>query len=83
MRHELLGVVLLIIAAFLTVVTCNGLAIFAMFFAGLVLCCCKHMGCHKHHDDGHCHSTDDHCDAHSMDHEEKQAAKKTLAKAKK
>lgn len=83
MRHELLGIILLVIAAFLTIVTCNGLAIFAMFFAGLALCCCKHIGCHKYHGEEHCHSVEDHCDEHfPLGNEDKQPVKKASTKAK-
>ncbi len=61
-RHELLGVLLLVLAAILTIVTGNGLGIFAMFIVGLGLCC---RGCFHHH----CCHTDLHCHAKDADGE--------------
>ena len=83
MRHELLGFILLVVAAFLTIVTCNGLGIFAMFLAGLVLCCCKHIGCHQHHNgEDHCHSAEEHCVEHLMEKDDKRPVKKAVSKPK-
>lgn len=83
MRHEILGLILLIIAAFLTIISFNGLGIFAMFLAGIVLCCCKHIGCHVHDGDAHCHSIEEHCVEHHMEHDEKLPVKKASSRAKK
>jgi hypothetical protein len=49
-RHELLGIILLVLATILTIVTGNGFGIFAMFIAGICLCCYKHICCHIGHD---------------------------------
>lgn len=53
-RHELLGLIFLIIATLLTIVSHSGCGIVAMFIVGLVLCCCKHWHpmCYSHE---HCH----------------------------
>ena len=58
-RHELLGIILLIVATFLTLVTFNSFGIVAMFFVGGLLCCYRHWCCHTHVDHTHCHSVDD------------------------
>ena len=81
LRHELLGVVLLVIATFLTIITCNGFGIAAMFVIGGMLCGCKHWCC-RCHKDMSCHSEEGH-GMMCMDKEEKQPAKKSVAKAKK
>ncbi len=83
-RHELVGLILLIIASFLTIVTCNGLGIIGMFLVGLVLCCHKHFCCpmHHHHHD-HCHTDEECCDAMHEEHTDKSQVKKSSAKAKK
>lgn len=44
-RFELIGVVLLILATLLTILTLNSVGIAAMFLVGLVLCCYKHFSC--------------------------------------
>ena len=72
-RHELFGLILLIIATVLTVFTAKGLGIAAMFIVGLVLYCHKFLGCHC------CHSSDDHPE--SCDTETKPLVK--VAKVKK
>ena len=80
-RHELLGVILLILATVLTVITCNSFGIVAMFFVGLVLCGHKYLCCHG----SHCHSNEA-CDASEGDkplHKaDKSQAKKSMMKAK-
>jgi hypothetical protein len=47
--YRILGIVLVVLAAILTIVTFSGLGILGMFLAGLMLCCHKHlsskMGC--------------------------------------
>jgi hypothetical protein len=63
-RHELLGLVLLVLATILTIVTASGPGIFAMFLVGLGLVCCKHWSHHCCHTDTHCH-TDEEC--HMLD----------------
>lgn len=58
--HELLGLILIVIATLLTLATMNGLGIFMMFFVGGLLCCYRHLSC-CHVDDNHdyhCHITD-------------------------
>ncbi|AHE67528.1 hypothetical protein [Legionella oakridgensis] len=45
-RFELLGLILLLIATILTILTANGIGIAAMFLVGLVLCAHKCL-CHK------------------------------------
>ena len=61
-RHELLGIVLLVLATILTLITGNGFGIFAMFIVGLGLCCHKCFS-HRHccHTDDHCHMDDEEC----------------------
>ncbi len=80
-RHQLLGLVFLVLAAFLTVITCNGLGILAMFFTGIVLLCHKHLFCHCPH--SHCHTHGEGEDAPFCDKEAAPAPKKAAAKAKK
>ena len=77
-RHELIGLILLVIATFLTVITCNSFGIVAMFVAGVVFCCYKHFCCCHHHN-GACHSSEEACSP--LD--EKKPVKKAVAKAKK
>lgn len=62
-RHELLGVVLVVLATILTLFTGNSLGIFGMFLVGLALFCRKgwHCNCPCHgqehaHSNDHCHS---------------------------
>ncbi|WP_133128169.1 hypothetical protein [Legionella nagasakiensis] len=45
-RFEILGLILLLIATILTILTANGIGIAAMFLVGLVLCAHKCL-CHK------------------------------------
>ncbi|MCX7117614.1 MAG: hypothetical protein NTW94_06895 [Legionellales bacterium] len=79
-RHELLGLILLIIATFLTIITCNTFGIIAMFLVGGVMCCYRQFCCHAHHHDNHCHSMD-HCG--DKDSTEGNEAKKPANKSKK
>ena len=81
-RHELLGLILLIIATLLTLATCNGLGIFAMFLVGGVLCCYKHLCCHVSHGDMHCNSADGD-GVVSLDKDDKHHVKKSMGKIKK
>lgn len=61
-RHELLGLILLIIATILTVVSYNGFGILAMFIVGAVLCCYKYWHfCHCHHTHDACSSDAEQC----------------------
>lgn len=74
-RHELLGLVLVVLATLLTIVTGNSLGIFAMFLVGAVLFCHKcwfrHCNC-PCHTDAHCGSLEDECGViHHMDKEPK------------
>ena len=41
--YRILGIVLLVLAVILTVITFSGLGILGMFLAGLMLCCHKHL----------------------------------------
>ena len=41
--YRVLGIILLVLAVVLTVVTFSGLGILGMFLAGLMLCCHKHI----------------------------------------
>lgn len=41
--YKILGVILLVLAVILTVITFSGLGILGMFLAGLMLCCHKHL----------------------------------------
>jgi hypothetical protein len=62
-RHELSGLILLVIATLLTVFTGSSLGIFAMFLVGLVLYCHKFWSCHRMGQEdcgssqGDCHSS--------------------------
>ncbi len=64
-RHELFGLILLIIASVLTVFTAKALGIAAMFLVGLVLYCHKFLGCHCCHSEAHCHAEDGTCEVES------------------
>jgi len=79
-RHELLGLILLIIATFLTIITCNSFGIVAMFLVGGALCYYKHLCCHAHHGDMHCRA-DSECSG--MDNVDKESVKKAVVKTKK
>ncbi|KTC65181.1 Uncharacterised protein (plasmid) [Legionella adelaidensis] len=48
-RYELVGIILLIIATFLTIITLSSLAIAAMFFVGMILCGHKYFSCNVCH----------------------------------
>ena len=83
-RHELLGIILLIIATFLTIVTGNGFGIIAIFLVGGVLCCYRHLCCcHAHHGDIHCHSVDEGAAVMSLEKNDKPKVKKSTGKTKK
>ena len=83
-RHELLGLILLIIASFLTILTCNSIGIAAMLLVGGLLCCYKHLSCHVPHGDGHCcHVNDDGSEMMALHKGVQQEAKKVVAKTKK
>ena len=83
-RHELLGLILLVIATFLTFVTGNGFGIVAMFLVGGVLCCYKHLACHNAHMDGHCcHVDEEGAVVHRLENDDKSPVKKNTVKAKK
>lgn len=43
--RSVIGLILLIIATLLTIVTFSGLGIFAMFLVGVILCCRHQWGC--------------------------------------
>jgi len=61
-RHELLGIILIILATILTIYTWSGIGIAVMFIVGALLCCYKCFSCHC----GHCcDSKDGH---HKMGH---------------
>lgn len=81
-RHELLGLVLIVIATLLTVTTNNSIGIAAMFLVGLGLCCGRHLSCHMGHSKDHCHSGDESCCTMPCENNDKEPAKKTT-KAKK
>lgn len=48
-RFELVGIILLILASFLTIITLSNLGIAAMFFVGMVLCGHKYFSCNVCH----------------------------------
>ena len=77
-RHELVGLILLVLATILTILTCNSFGIVAMFLVGLVLCCYKHLCCHSH---AHCHMSEE-CEATPMEKEDKLQVKKSATKTK-
>ena len=83
-RHGVVGLILLVIATLLTIATHNGIAIAAMFVAGIGLCCHKHWMCHcghhHHHEHDDCCISDESCEIKSSD-EKKQAPAKKVAKA--
>ena len=55
-RKELIGLILIIIATFITLITWNGFGIVAMFFVGLALFSHRHFFCHCK--TGHCESSE-------------------------
>ena len=73
-RHELIGIILLILATILTLATCNSMGIFAMFLVGVVLFChkCWFWHCHM---DSHCHSSEDECGVENIEKEPKMVKK--------
>lgn len=83
LRHELLGLILLIIATFLTIATANSFGIIAMFIVGGVLCCHRHFSCCSPHGGSHCHPADECLDTTALDKEDKQHVKKAMGKTKK
>jgi len=82
-RHELLGIVLLVIAALLTIITFNSFGIVAMFLVGGVLCCYRHV-CHISHGNAHCISEEMDLDVMPLEKSQnKPVVKKTTVKVKK
>ena len=53
-RHEVFGIILLVIATILTIASQNSFGIIAMFLAGLVLCCYKRIPFHICNTHCHC-----------------------------
>ncbi len=45
---KIVGMVLLVIATILTIITYNGMGIFGLFIVGLVFCCHDHLSCKSH-----------------------------------
>ena len=85
-RHELLGLILVVIGTFLTIITLNGLGILMLILVGGLLCCHKHFNwcCGDHSDcSSHCHSTDMHHDVMVVHNDAKSPVKKAPAKPKK
>lgn len=80
-RHELLGLVLLVLATILTIATASGLGIFAMFIVGLGLCCRKCLPHHCCHPDPHCHREDENCEVLLPEKIEKPVRKSRVKKA--
>jgi hypothetical protein len=81
-RHELLGLILLVIATFLTIVTANSFGIAAMFLVALVLCCYRHLSCHAAHGNTHCHVIEDDIAAMTALEKEHKAVRKVTARKK-
>ena len=67
-RQELVGLILLIIATLITLMTWNGFGIAAMFLVGLALFAHGRLFCHcnKCHSDAHCGSSE----CGDMDHKD-------------
>lgn len=83
-RHEILGLALLAIATFMTIVTWNSFGIVAMFVVGAVLCCYRHCCCHVSHGNTHCKvMEDDMVTMMSLEKELKPKKTKRVTKAKK
>jgi hypothetical protein len=57
-RYEIVGLILLGIATFLTIITLSGLGIAAMFFVGIIFCGHKYFSCKVFHTSPH-HTEDD------------------------
>ena len=81
-RHEILGLVLLILATILTIFTANSIGIAAMYLVGLVLCCYKCLAQHCCYSKEHCHDSDDGMECASMDKDVKHQVKKVAHKTK-
>lgn len=88
-RHELLGLILLVLATVLTIFTGNSLGIFGMFLVGLALFCRKfwHCNCpchgHEHgHSDDHCHALEEEFSIVHVEKEHKPVKKAKVKKAK-
>ncbi len=79
--HELLGVTLLVLATILTIITCNGFGIIAMFLVGLIMCCHKHLCGHCCHSKASCDSLPSGLDVH-VEKKGKLMSKKIVNKAK-
>jgi len=81
LRYELVGVIFLGLATFLTVITLNGFGIAAMFIVGMVLCCHKCLGCkicHSHSfEEELCQALDDSAMQVKQDKPAKAAVKKS------
>ena len=82
-RHELFGLILLIIASVLTVFTAKALGIVAMFAVGLILYCHKFLGghcCPCCHSDAHTHGADETCNMGSKPMAKAVKVKKAVVK---
>ena len=77
-RHEVLGIVLLILGTILTVITFSGLGIAAMLLVGFAMCCHRHFGCCR----GHCNGLQDGSMECSVESGDKSVVKKTTRKVK-
>lgn len=55
--HELFGIIMLILATILTLITCSSLGIVAMFIVGAVMCCHRFVFCPKDDDSLHCNTS--------------------------
>ena len=82
-RHELLGIILVVIATLLTIATNNSIGIAAMFLVGLGLCRGRHLFCHCSHSNDHCHTGEEGCGTMEPGNSDKQPVKKSTGKAKK
>lgn len=74
-RHELSGLILLVIATLLTVFTGSSLGIFAMFLVGLILYGHKFWSCHRLGQDD-CDSSKGDCHSPAIEKETKSQKKK-------
>ena len=72
-RQELVGLILLIIATLITLMTWNGFGLAAMFFVGLALFSQRHFFCHckSSHSDTHCDTSE----CKDMDHKPVKSSK--------
>lgn len=87
LRHELVGLILLIIATLLTLFTGNGWGILGMFIAGVILfghkCWSAHCHCHSHCHSGmadHCHTLEEDCGMMSPLEKEEKVVRKPSGK---